>query len=148
MCTDSCMEIRTIAERVRRFLEDSQRRNELPPAMAEFPAGACSPSVNLLGRYLAECNYDGFAYVSAERGSLDDDTWTSHAWLARGECVVDITSDQFEDGAGPVVVGRSEWHKQFAIEIREMRDFERETRLDQTETLYRSIVTYCSEPEM
>ncbi len=56
-------------------------------------------------------------YISAERGTISDNTWTSHAWLAKGTLVIDITADQFIDGPAPVIVSNSSaWHSQFEIE--------------------------------
>jgi len=72
-----------------------------PFTMSELPHGSCGDAALLLGTYLAEAGFPEFLYVSAERGMKSDNTWTSHAWLAKGSLVVDITADQFDDGQGP-----------------------------------------------
>ena len=45
-------------------------------------------------------------------------TWTSHAWLRRGELIVDITADQFQDAPRPIIIEEnSHWHRQFESEV-------------------------------
>ncbi len=109
-------QIEAIAVQVRRAIEClpvAQR----PITMSAFPAGSCGDATLLLGTYLKDEGQDGFVYVSAERGIQSDNTWTSHAWLARGTLVVDITADQFPDGPSAIVVSDpSVWHSQFDIE--------------------------------
>ncbi len=82
--------------------------------MRDFPAGACGDTSILLGAYLADCGHLGFEYICGERGSHDAGNWTTHAWLVRGDVVVDITADQFSDAPAAVIVeSASTWHGQF-----------------------------------
>lgn len=123
--TSPCEEdrIRELAVRLRRAL-DSIPKSELPLQMREFPRGACGDAALLLGALLADSDIAGFELVSAERGSVGDDTWTSHAWLARGPLVVDITADQFADAPSAVIVAHnSAWHSTFEIEHTAASDF-------------------------
>jgi hypothetical protein len=89
-------------------------KDELPFAMAMFPGAACGDASLLLGAYLVDCGEFGFLYICGERGFHADNTWTSHGWLARGDLIVDITADQFDDAPAPVIVGRNSiWHRTF-----------------------------------
>lgn len=98
--------------------------DELPISMSSFPAGSCSDVCLLLGAYLADNGLLGFEYVSGERGSKIDNTWTSHVWLASGDLIVDITADQFSDGPCKVIVSQgSEWHKKFEVDHISSSDF-------------------------
>jgi hypothetical protein len=95
-----------------------------PIGMQQFPRGACGDASLLLGAYLADLGIEGFQYICGERGSMSDDSWTSHAWLQLGECVIDITADQFADApAGVIVSESSEWHRQFETEKPSPSDF-------------------------
>lgn len=86
----------------------------LPIGLAEFPRGACGDTSLLLGTLLVDHGVAGFEYICGDRGSHDDGTWTSHAWLHRDGLVIDITADQFDDGPGPVIVSSdSAWHRGF-----------------------------------
>jgi len=108
-------QVEAIATQVRRAIEGLSR-SQLPITMSAFPAGSCGDATLLLGTFFKDEGLDGFVYISAERGTKSDNTWTSHAWLARGALVVDITADQFPDGPGPVVVAEpSDWHAQFEV---------------------------------
>lgn len=98
---------------------ESTSKEERTACLARFPSGACGDASLLLGTYLEDLSIEGFEYVSAERGSKNDGTWTSHAWLEREGIIVDITSDQFVDGPGPVIVTRdSTWHGTFEVNER------------------------------
>ena len=115
--------IRDLAMYLRRALE-SVPRSKLPITMQEFPRGACGDASLLLGALLADHGLHGFKYVSAARGRIDDGTWTSHAWLASGSLVVDITADQFPDAPAAVIVARnSAWHDKFTVEKTHPSDF-------------------------
>lgn len=115
--------IEQIALRMRRAIE-AVPREHLPLPMSSFPAGACGDATLLLGAYLVDCGYFDFLYVSADRGSHEDNSWTSHAWLARERLVIDITADQFPDAPSAVIVADpSIWHEQFEIESKMSSDF-------------------------
>jgi hypothetical protein len=87
-----------------------------------FPKGACGPASELIGRLLQErlgqsgvyvCGSDHFGLASATQ---------SHAWFEVGDCIIDITHDQFgETGVeGWVVPVTSAWHGRFrSIDRRE-----------------------------
>jgi len=95
-----------------------------PLGLASFPFGACGDASLLLGAYLADNGFEGFRQVQAERGSRQDDTWTSHAWLETTDLVVDITADQFSDAPAAIIVAeKSEWHLVFEIRRRGPSDF-------------------------
>ena len=103
---------------------DSLPREHLPYSMKDFPAGACGDTSILLGAYLVDCGHRGFEYICGERGSHDAGDWTSHAWLARGELVIDITADQFPDAPAAVIVeSPSPWHRQFDLDPATPSDF-------------------------
>ena len=97
---------------------------ELPNGLRRFPQGACGDTSLLLGALLADRGVEGFEYICGDRGSHDDGTWTSHAWLHRNGLIIDITADQFEDGPGPVLVVRdSAWHRTFDWDRPSVADF-------------------------
>jgi len=92
--------------------------------MQDFPRGACGDASLLLGAYFNDKRVLGFGYVCGERGCKHDNTWTSHAWLQRGTCVVDITAGQFQDAPQPVIVADpSLWHAGFETEPPQDADF-------------------------
>lgn len=106
-----------IALRVRKAIESVQPQ-DLPITFSHFPRGACGDASLLLGTYFEEsCGLPPFEYICGERGTYEQDNWTSHAWLQRGDLVVDITADQFFDAPAPVIVAApSIWHLGFEIE--------------------------------
>ena len=117
--------VRDLAMRLRRAL-DSIPKSELPDSMREFPHGACGDASHLMGALLADSGLDGFEFISAVCGMTDDNTWTSpsHAWLACGSLIVDITADQFPDAPAAVIVARnSPWHTRFCVEYTRPSDF-------------------------
>jgi hypothetical protein len=116
-------EIERIARRMRMAI-DSFAPEELPQSLTNFPIGACGDAARLLGAFLADEGYTGFNYICGERGKHEDNTWTSHAWLAREELIVDITADQFPDAPSKVIVIRnSKWHQKFEITLTSLGDF-------------------------
>ncbi len=79
------------------------------PWLKSFPHNACGHTCHLLGRYFVEVLGVNARYVGAEQGER------THAWLAVGDIIVDITADQF--GQPPVIVSReSAWHAQWNAE--------------------------------
>lgn len=116
-------ELTAIAARVRQALEYSPR-DELPDQWSAFPRGTCGDTSLVLCAFLADAGFDGFELICGERGSQEDGTYSSHAWLQRDQLVVDITADQFMDGPGPVVVAEgSEWHRGFYVSSKDIGDF-------------------------
>lgn len=73
---------------------------------------------------MADNGFTDFLYVCGERPREDGAKTVSHAWLADGDLIVDITADQFADSPEPVIVSvASSWHKSFALEHTEPADF-------------------------
>lgn len=95
-----------------------------PIGLQSFPRGACGDASLLLGAWLADEGVGGIRYICGERGLRADNTWTSHAWLQREACVVDITADQFADAPSPIVVADpSPWHHGFEAARPKESDF-------------------------
>lgn len=119
-------QIRDIAYRVRTAIEEIPPA-QLPWGMKAFPQGACGDAAFLLGACFADRGIDSFEYICGAADSQRDGTWTTHAWLARGHLVVDITADQFDDAPGRVIVAEpSAWHTRFAITSRSVSDFRKD----------------------
>jgi hypothetical protein len=115
--------IEKLASRLRRALVDLPRA-DLPFSMFCFPKGACGDTSLLLGAYLVDSGIKDFHYICGERGSHEENTWTTHAWLAKGDLVVDITADQFSDAPAAVIVTTSSlWHKGFTTDVPAPADF-------------------------
>ena len=95
-----------------------------PPAFADFPRGSCGWASLLLGAVLKDEGIEGFVYICGERPDGNPTRMASHAWLAQGTLVVDITADQFPDAPNSVIVANSSvWHISFQEEHREPADF-------------------------
>ncbi len=108
--------IEQIAHKLRSEIE-AVPCQDLPVGMRRFPKGACGSSAILLGAYFTNCKIEGFVYVQGRRGSRQDSTSASHAWLARKGLVIDITADQFPDAPSPVIVADpSPWHQTFRVQ--------------------------------
>lgn len=116
-------EVMSLALGLRRAIEKLEP-NERPSSMFAFPKGACGDSSLILGAYLTDRGVSGFNYICGERGRQDMGTWTTHAWLAKDELMVDITADQFPDAPAPVIVSKtSAWHKSFTTDTPTVSDF-------------------------
>lgn len=95
-----------------------------PISIQRFPWGACGDTALLFGAFLVDQSVPGFKYVCGERGAKTNNTWTSHAWLQRGDLAVDLTADQFSDApAGVIVSAPSPWHMQFRTAPGKESDF-------------------------
>lgn len=82
--------------------------------LQRFPHGACGDTSRLFGAYLKEVGIEGFSYVIGYRGNVHEHTEGSHAWLQRGNLIVDLTADQFPDApVGFVAEENSSWHAAF-----------------------------------
>lgn len=115
--------IEKLATKMRSAIEALPHK-ALPPPMSSFPAGSCGDASLLLGAYFKDSGVSGFEYICGDRGSQQDNTWTSHAWLTNGTLIVDITADQFEDAPGKIIVAEhSLWHATFATEKGQNSDF-------------------------
>jgi hypothetical protein len=90
-----------------------------------FPRGYCQGASKLLAKYLVEiegiCPVEGVANGTRHLPS-DDPDWPieqSHFWLEQSCFIVDITADQFDDCAEPVIVTTDcSWHAQFQGQTR------------------------------
>jgi hypothetical protein len=83
-----------------------------------FPSGSCGDASYLLAKYFQDHQCGKFYYVSGQLGTQ------SHAWLARHELIVDITADQFEHQNPVTVTENHVWYLQFALNHKELADFE------------------------
>jgi hypothetical protein len=103
--------IEFIARAVRRAFETC-KPSELPwPA---FPRGACGDASLVLGQVLDDGGIKGFEYVCGNKYKVTGEWYSSHAWLSHGDCIVDITADQFADVSDSVIVSsNSQWHQQW-----------------------------------
>ena len=69
-----------------------------------------------MGLYLTEKGFGEVLYVWGVRKPNAWPNDETHAWLEIGNTIIDITSDQFADGLGPVVVTQDHsWHSQFRV---------------------------------
>lgn len=86
--------------------------------MADFPAGSCADASVLLGSYLKDNGIDGFVLIKRRRG--EGVTLETHYWLERGDMLVDMTADQFEDVKEKVVITMtdSREHTSFSKSVR------------------------------
>jgi hypothetical protein len=120
---DEIAQIHLIASKVRTLLE-AYPLEKRPIGMQTFPQGACGDSSLILGSILYEMGFTSIKYICGTRGSHDDSTWRTHAWIRLDDLVIDITADQFEDVSDPVIVTKNSlWHNQFEIDDFNNRDF-------------------------
>lgn len=114
MChAETIEQIRHIALGVRRAIQ-SIPFDERPCGMEQFPIGACLDASLVLAACFANRHVEGFQLVTGRLWSERDADWSTHAWLSRGDLIVDITADQFDSKLENVIVSeRSEWHGLF-----------------------------------
>jgi len=102
---------------------ESINPKERPIGLQAFPKGACSDASFLLGSYLTRLGYGQFNVVCGKRGSVIENTRTSHAWLKMNELIIDITCNQFEEVTDEIIVSKtSNWHSNFKIDSTEIAD--------------------------
>lgn len=78
------------------------------PGLARFPSGACGDAARLIAEYLRRHGHGDWTYIE---GSTSYEHYRTHVWLRQGGIILDVTADQFGDGADPVIVTRdSTWH--------------------------------------
>jgi hypothetical protein len=101
-----------------RFAFEQASRARLPATLQDFPSGACGDAECMVAKLL-EMHGDGeFDYMLGSRAEH------SHAWIQRGDLIVDITADQFDDYSLPVTVSRNSlWHADFEGERLHVADF-------------------------
>src|SRR5260370_40311914 len=108
------------------------------------PKDMCEFASNLLGRYLKEEGIENVQYVCGSRRLSGFPSGVRHAWLEAHGFVIDITSDQFADGLGPVVVAEDLlWHSQFQVlERRDAADLHEYAKAAQRQydDIFRAIV--------
>ena len=99
------------ATRVRRFFEtDGSNMSQL---LNHFPTGTCGNVSDIFGEWLIERGEPDVEYVHGSREGK------SHGWLELENIIIDITSDQFSDGLGPVFVGsKTPFHRSFEDQVR------------------------------
>jgi len=77
-----------------------------------FPNRTCGDVCEILARWLSHKGVDNLTVACGEREGQ------SHAWLEVNDLIIDITSDQFEDGVGPIFVSTdSTFHDSFLGKI-------------------------------
>ncbi len=114
--------IRELAERFREAILNCDR-NELPLSLADFPSGSCADASILLGTYFKDHGIDGFVLIKGRRD--EDSLLETHYWLEKGNTLVDITADQFEDVNGQIVITRtdSNWYSGFEKFLQHEADY-------------------------
>jgi hypothetical protein len=117
-------DLKIAATRFREALE-SIPSDERTITLQRFPIGACGDATLLLGTYLIETEEEPFDYMLGETNEDHEDSrWSSHAWLQRGDLVVDISADQFPEIDERIVVTLdSPWHKSLNGEAQHVADF-------------------------
>lgn len=100
--------IRQLATEFRLAIEACTEVRKLIYTLKDFPSGSCGDATLLLAKYLEENGCGKFSYYLGGRSKH------SHAWLQRGNLIVDITADQFEDQTQSVIVTVDQgWHSHF-----------------------------------
>ncbi|MBS3906642.1 MAG: hypothetical protein KGZ49_06360 [Syntrophaceae bacterium] len=104
--------IRELAERFREAIQKCDR-TELPLSLADYPTGSCSDASMLLGTYFKDNGIDGFILIKGKRG--EGNSLETHYWLEKGDMLVDITADQFQDINEKIVITEtsSAWYGTF-----------------------------------
>nr|WP_320015057.1 hypothetical protein [uncultured Desulfobacter sp.] len=94
-------EIESIKKHVAKARKILERHNKKLSGtfFGNFPCGACGNTSDILSKWLQSKGFKNIKYVSGQRGN------TSHGWLEIEGIIIDITSDQFEDGLGDVYIG-------------------------------------------
>jgi hypothetical protein len=106
-------DIRSISRAVRGALEESSA--VWPQFWPGFPGGACSDASLVLGAILDDAGHSGFECAWGEIVGPNG-TRPSHGWLQRGDLIVDITADQFDEVTDAVIVSTdSVWHRKWRI---------------------------------
>ncbi|WP_322978803.1 hypothetical protein [Pseudomonas sp. C11] len=130
-----------IATKFRKAIESLPFDKKLD-GLKEFPIGACGDTAFLLGAYLNDLGIEGFHYVCGTKGSHANNTWLTHAWLQKGDLVIDITADQFTDITTAIVIAeRSTWHATFRTDSPTESDFRhRKHGMDGFMSTYKAIL--------
>lgn len=132
-------EIRNISEGVRAAIANSKA--VWPQFWPGFPGGACSDASLVLGAVLDDAGHRGFECAWGEIVKPDG-TRPSHGWLQRGDLIIDITADQFDDVTETVIVSRdSAWHRKWRIVTMSPGDLKEHkiTEVAELYTLYHEV---------
>ena len=109
----------------------------------DFPLGTCGDASLLLAKYFQKCGLGEFRYVSGTYSANGE--FCSHAWLEKDELIIDITADQFDEFAAPLIGSKREnaWYQRFECE-NEVADFELYTDWSRgaLASVYRKVVKY------
>jgi len=97
--------VRELAVRFRKAILKCER-TELPLSLADFPSGSCADASMLLGTYFKDNGINGFILIKGKRG--EGNSLETHYWLEKGDMLVDITGDQFEDTNEEVVITKTD----------------------------------------
>src|SRR5271163_4521740 len=110
----SLVELKSAATKFRLAIERCDRRR-LSDTFQDFPKGSCGDAALLLRAFLQDQGLGTFQYALGWRDG--NDGRHSHAWLAAGGLVVDITADQFQEIDEKVIVTEnSGWHAAIQID--------------------------------
>jgi hypothetical protein len=114
--------IRELAVRFREAILKCDR-TELPLSLAEFPIGSCADASILLGTYFKDNGINGFVLIKGKRG--EGSSLETHCWLEKGDMIVDITADEFEDIHEQIVITEtdSRWYGTFDKSILHEADY-------------------------
>lgn len=105
---DRTDDIIRIATSLRAKIDRLDKRT-FPQYFTDFPRGCCEATSFILGEMLQNEGHTGFQLKCARY--FVDGKFHSHAWLQRGDLVVDITADQAPIISEPVIVSTSSlWH--------------------------------------
>lgn len=111
MKNDSLEQLYLLAAKFRSAIECSDRR-VMFRSFKDFPKGSCAEAAVLLGIYLEDQGFGVFNKMRSFR--YEPPPWISHAWLQRGNLVIDITADQFPEIKKKIIVAvNSVWHRTF-----------------------------------
>ena len=136
--TPSSQLMKDAARKFRRAIQKG--RSNLPEWFKDFPKGCCGDATAMLGSYLKENGFGSFLFISSEFFLTKEGVPQnpSHAWLNRGELIVDITASQFDDELEDVIVSdNSEWHKKWEQTV--LREAEYNSCSNISESAYNKI---------
>ncbi len=106
---DEKSRIKSEAIRFRKAILKS--RGKLPTTFKSFPIGTCGDAIILLANHLTDSRLGKFLYVLGRENNQ------YHAWLEKGNLIIDITADQFGDRTEEVIVTTDRsFHNRFEIQ--------------------------------
>lgn len=114
----STMDENAIDEAVHHFRQVLNAHHELlGENFRYFPRGCCMDASELLAAYLKDKCLGTFALVTGLRH--DGDQLQSHAWLEKGNLIIDVTADQFAFYEEQSLVTKDRtWYEQFSAQRR------------------------------